>query len=65
MVPHLPRPARAYSRAVARTLRRMKTSSDVVELEKVKRPKRPSNAFNALQDLTPRMAFAGAAPDSD
>ncbi len=65
MIPHLPRPARSHSGAIARTMRRLKKGADEVGQEKVKQPKRPSNAFNALQDLTPRTAFAGAAPDSD
>jgi hypothetical protein len=65
MIPHLPRPARSHTAAVTRTLRRLQKGADAVDQEKVKRPKRPSYAFNALQDLTPRTVLASAAPDSD
>lgn len=65
MTPHLPRPARARTGAIARTLRRLQKDTDAADQEKMKRPKRPSYAFNALYDLTPRTVLASAAPDSD
>jgi hypothetical protein len=65
MIPHLPRPARSRTGAIARTMRRLRKGADPVDQVKVKRTTRPSDAFNALKDLVPRPAFASAAPDSD
>jgi hypothetical protein len=65
MIPHLPRPARSHTGAVARTLRRLKKTADAVVQEKVKRPKRPSQAFNAAQLMAPPVIATNAASSSD
>jgi len=65
MIPHLPRPARSRTSATARTLRRLKTAADTVIPERVKRPKRQTQAFNAAKLMTPPMIATNAASSSD
>ena len=65
MIPHLPRPVRAHLVAVARTIRRSRKRSATMEHDEIKRPQRPSRAFDAVNDLTPPLVLAIAAPDSD
>jgi hypothetical protein len=65
MIPHLPRPVRTHMVAVARSVRRTRKGAEAMEEVKVKRPQRPSRAFDALYDMTPPMVLAIAAPDSD
>jgi hypothetical protein len=66
MIPHLPRPARAYTTAVGRTMRRLRKGVEPVGPEKVKRPtERPSQAFNAADLLVPPVIAANAASSSD
>lgn len=66
MITHLPRPARATTIIVARTMRRLKKGAALVEQGKAKRPKpRTPQAFNALNDRTAPMVLAAATPSSD
>ncbi len=61
---HLPRPSRTHIGAVARAMRRLRKRAEHAA-QKVKRTKRPSQAFSALQLLKRPFVAANATSSSD